>query len=318
MPTLAILGLILISSFALATIIGFPSWQNGLSSITIDKGESVYFDMTLTSANPSISYTVTLHNAATQALISTVETGAISNDAADIQVIITPSDYNDVGGIYTVRIIASDSIGHSVMDTSLSLTVTNLAPIISNIPDFTIEEGTSHIINLNNYVTDADDAIPSLIWTVTGNSNILVSIDSSNIATITSSLGWTGSETLTFTVTDLSSDSDSDTVSATVVPIGSLDADETETTINVKDLSVESFGDGMLMIRNNGNEMEDVKVEVNIEAPNAPTNIFRFDITSNTVKYFDLNTEGLSGDYLARVKMSSEDSSASGYMILSV
>jgi len=205
------------------------------------------------------------------------------------------------------------------------LTVTNVAPTITgSLPDVTLEAGTNYTFDIDNSLTvsDSDDTLASLLWSVTGNTNVLVSIDqTTHVVTITAPAGWNGTNNLIFTVTDPSGDSDSDTITVTVVAAGTAISsdDEEERVMNVKDINVESFGNGMMMIRNNGGDFEDVRLEVSIEDKNAPENTFRFDINSNTVKYFDLDLAGLeSGDYLAHVEISSEDTEESSYIFLYV
>ena len=316
--TLVMVGLTLVSSLALAVNIVFPEWQNGLNSITIVKGNSAYFDMTLHSANPPMDYTVILFNERTNTPVSTVETGTIHADVSDVRVVIGPADYNYIGGDFLVRIIAQDAIGHSMEDFYLRLHVTNIAPtIVGMIPDLSLEEGESDTIDLSLYEFDADDTSATLSWSVSGNSNVAVSINpTTHVATFTAPTGWTGSETLTFTLTDTSGDSDTDTMTVTVTSASGSSSSERRV-MNVDHIGVESFGDGMILVRNNGGEFEDVKLTLEIEAPNAPENEFRFSMDSNTVKYFDIDTEGIeSGDYLALVEMSCDDTDSKGYIFV--
>lgn len=299
-----------------AAIVMMVLWQDNTDTMTIARGDNATFKIKMLSEEGANVVVNAYLYSSNYTLIKTLKSYSGADYMSDNGILITPADYNGLGGTYHIVVRATDGI--DTESQAITLIITQEAPLVLDIPDFTIEEGTSYIIDLNDYVLDADDLVSSMIWTITGNTNILVSIDGSNIATITAPLGWTGSETLTFTATDPSGDSSSDTSAVTVVPVGTINDDDDEhTVINVKDLSVESFGDGMLMVRNKGSTMDDVRIEVDIEASDAPSNNFRFDITSGTVRYFDLNLEGLSGDYLAKVKMSSEDSSASGYMILS-
>ena len=101
-------------------------------------------------------------------------------------------------------------------------------PVVSDIPDQTINESENFaIISLNDFVTDSDDNFCSLDWSVDGNSNLDVSIIYSECmgcpspscycsASITYQDGWTGSETVTFIVTDPDGLSDSDSATFTV------------------------------------------------------------------------------------------------------
>ncbi|MCX6829285.1 MAG: Ig-like domain-containing protein [candidate division Zixibacteria bacterium] len=79
----------------------------------------------------------------------------------------------------------------------------NQPPVVSGIPDQTISEGgTFAAINLDNYVTDPDNADNQITWTYSGNTQLTVSIVS-RVATITTpNADWNGGETITFRATD--------------------------------------------------------------------------------------------------------------------
>lgn len=85
-------------------------------------------------------------------------------------------------------------------------------PVVSDIPDQIISEGSSFItISLDDFVTDADNSDNEITWSYNGNTDLTVSINASRVATITiPNAEWTGSETITFTATDPEGDSDSD------------------------------------------------------------------------------------------------------------
>ena len=92
---------------------------------------------------------------------------------------------------------------------------TNTAPIVSDIPNQTVDQDEYFVtILLDNYVTD-DQSITNLVWTYSGNTNLSVSIVN-RIATITFDPSWSGIETVTFTATDSGSLYDSDDVVFTV------------------------------------------------------------------------------------------------------
>ena len=79
------------------------------------------------------------------------------------------------------------------------------APIVSNIFDQTIVEGTNlyHHITLDGQVTDVDNTDDQITWTATGNTQLTVTIDASRVATIaTPNADWNGAETITFRATD--------------------------------------------------------------------------------------------------------------------
>ncbi|MBI2665820.1 tandem-95 repeat protein, partial [Candidatus Woesearchaeota archaeon] len=102
---------------------------------------------------------------------------------------------------------------------TVTITVTNVndAPVVSDIPDQTVAEDTVFtVINLDDYVYDVDDADSEITWTATGNDELIVSIDD-RIATVSvPDSEWSGSETITFTATDVAGLSDSDAATFTV------------------------------------------------------------------------------------------------------
>ncbi|MFC2105368.1 tandem-95 repeat protein [Candidatus Bipolaricaulota bacterium] len=120
----------------------------------------------------------------------------------------------------------SDSFVYEISDgnggtdqATVSLTVTpvNDAPVVSGIPDQTIDEGDAFTtVVLDGYVSDVDNTDAEMIWTYSGNTDLLVDI-TGRAATITlPHADWYGSETITFTATDPGSLSNSDPATFTV------------------------------------------------------------------------------------------------------
>ena len=93
-----------------------------------------------------------------------------------------------------------------------ALRLHNDPPVVSGIPDVSFNEDESDSsIDLDNYVDDPDNTDAEITWTYTGNANVNVSINSTSHAVIfTALLNWNGSETITFTATDLGDLSSSD------------------------------------------------------------------------------------------------------------
>ncbi|MEM7395313.1 MAG: hypothetical protein AAF492_23520, partial [Verrucomicrobiota bacterium] len=93
-------------------------------------------------------------------------------------------------------------------------------PAILAIPDQIIGPGeTFASISLDDFVVDPDDPISNLTWMVTGQTALTVQLDSNRIATVSKPSGaWSGSELLTFTVTDSRGYPDFDEVSFTANP----------------------------------------------------------------------------------------------------
>ena len=106
---------------------------------------------------------------------------------------------------------------------TISKTSTNTAPVVSDIPAFSIAEGsTFSTINLDDYVTDAETADEDISWSYSGNAELTVSIVD-RVATVSvPGVNWNGSETITFTATDDDASdplSDSDAALFTVTPV---------------------------------------------------------------------------------------------------
>ncbi|WP_405341983.1 tandem-95 repeat protein [Fibrobacter sp.] len=80
----------------------------------------------------------------------------------------------------------------------------NDAPVVKKIPDQTIEEKNEfESISLTDYVTDVDDDVMKLKWTISGNKDLKFDIDKYGSANIKiPNEFWNGSETVTFTATD--------------------------------------------------------------------------------------------------------------------
>ncbi len=119
---------------------------------------------------------------------------------------------------------------------TFAVTPVNDAPVVTDIPDQVIAEGSSFTtISLDEYVSDVDDSDASLIWSYSGNIDLTVNIVA-RVATITTpDADWNGSETITFRATDPGFLFDEDAATFTVTgendapvldPIGSMDTDE--------------------------------------------------------------------------------------------
>ncbi|MEJ2745565.1 MAG: Ig-like domain-containing protein, partial [bacterium] len=124
-------------------------------------------------------------------------------------------------GSETITFTATDPGLLDDSDTaSFTVTAVNDAPVVTDIPDQSIAEGSTFAtISLDDYVSDVDNADSEMTWTYSGNSELTVSIVG-RVATISiPDVDWSGSETITFTATDpgLLSDSDAGTFTVTAV-----------------------------------------------------------------------------------------------------
>lgn len=87
---------------------------------------------------------------------------------------------------------------------------------LEGIPDQCILAGDAFdTFDLDDYVV----GLPPFVWTWTGNVNLTISVDDSNVVTVTYPDGWWGEETVTFTVTDSLGRSASDDATFTVDPV---------------------------------------------------------------------------------------------------
>ncbi|MCG0015044.1 tandem-95 repeat protein, partial [Vibrio parahaemolyticus] len=111
------------------------------------------------------------------------------------------------------------------------------------------------------------DSDSSLEFSVSGNSNVLVSIEN-GIATISPTADWNGSEILTFKATDPSGESISQTVNFTVAPVADIVADKAtvveDTSTIIKVLGNDTFeGDGKVVSLDTNNGPTNGTVSVN-------------------------------------------------------
>ncbi|MEP0829423.1 MAG: hypothetical protein HRF51_12965, partial [bacterium] len=125
-------------------------------------------------------------------------------------------------GSETITFTATDPGFLSDSDPA-TFTVTNVndVPVVADIPNQTINEGSTFTtINLDNFVSDIDNADTEISWTFSGNTSLTVSIDINRVATITvPDADWNGAETITFTATDPGLLSDSDPATFTVTAV---------------------------------------------------------------------------------------------------
>jgi hypothetical protein len=86
---------------------------------------------------------------------------------------------------------------------TFEVTAVNDAPVVADIQDQTVPEGTSFTtINLDDFVSDVDNADTDMTWTYSGNTELTVDI-TDRVATITMpDINWNGTETITFRATD--------------------------------------------------------------------------------------------------------------------
>ncbi|HCM1577887.1 TPA: tandem-95 repeat protein, partial [Vibrio parahaemolyticus] len=167
----------------------------------------------------------------------------------------------------TISASVSDGVNPTANDSdSLIVNRVNDAPTVENaIADQVLSEDfDTYTIDLNEVFKDSDS---SLEFSVSGNSNVLVSIEN-GIATISPTADWNGSETLTFTATDPSGESVSQTVNFTVAPVADIVADKAtvveDTPTIIKVLGNDTFeGDDKVVSLDTNNGPANGTVSVN-------------------------------------------------------
>ncbi|HCH1964863.1 TPA: tandem-95 repeat protein [Vibrio parahaemolyticus] len=167
----------------------------------------------------------------------------------------------------TISASVSDGVNPTASDSdSLIVNRVNDAPTVENaIADQELSEDfATYTIDLNDAFKDSDSA---LNFSVSGNSNVLVSIEN-DIATISPTADWNGSETLTFTATDPSGESISQTVNFTVAPVADIEADKAtvveDTPTIIKVLGNDTFeGDGKVVSLDANNGPANGTVSIN-------------------------------------------------------
>ena len=136
---------------------------------------------------------------------------------------ITAND-PDWNGTDMLTFTATDPEGESDGDpATFEVTAVNDAPQIESIPNQTINEGEGFAqINLDDYVSDAEDADSILIWSVSGDADVSVDI-TKRVATITvNDPEWNGRDGVLFTVEDTEGLTASENVMFTVNPVNDL------------------------------------------------------------------------------------------------
>jgi|GEM_PF-608602 len=143
--------------------------------------------------------------------------------SADFQALVAQSPvisansytYNDASGkapgLFYWRVEATGTDGLKTMSTNHGvLNLNSKAPRINKIANQTIDEGGEfRDIPLNNYVSDEDNSKDELVWSYTGNEELIVEISEDKIASIKVPHDkWWGEEHVSFIVTDPTSLSD--------------------------------------------------------------------------------------------------------------
>ncbi|ELA9461319.1 tandem-95 repeat protein, partial [Vibrio alginolyticus] len=185
----------------------------------------------------------------------------------DGKLVFTPAEnfHGDAEITYTV----TDGSLTDQATVNVTVNAVNDTPVVeSNIADQTLaEDFTPYSIDLNTAFSDVDNVDGELSFSVSGNSNVLVSIEN-GIATISPTADWNGSEILTFTATDPSGESVSQTVNFTVAPVADIESDRAtvveDTPTIIKVLGNDTFeGDDQVVSLDSNNGPANGTVSVN-------------------------------------------------------
>ena len=189
------------------TKVNNPPVANDQSVIT---NEDTAVDITLTATDPDddpLTYTV----------VTLPANGELTGTAPYLT--YTPN-LNFYGSDSFTFKACDGQVDSNIAIVTITVNPVNDPPVASGIPDVSFTEGGSdNSIDLDNYVTDVDNTPAEITWTRSGATNVIVSIDpDTHVVTLTAVAGWTGSETIIFTGTDLGGLSDSDDSKVTVNP----------------------------------------------------------------------------------------------------
>jgi hypothetical protein len=122
-------------------------------------------------------------------------------------------------GIYTIRFKATDDDGGSNVDVT-QVNVGSGGPLALAIPDQQINEGqTFPVLNLDDYVTDPNNADLEITWSAFGNSNLAVMITNRQAKTATPDTNWWGQENVSFVAKDPTGFTDTTTAKFIVEPV---------------------------------------------------------------------------------------------------
>jgi len=151
-------------------------------------------------------------------------------------------------GSEAVKFTATDPGGLSDSTSTIFMVQpVNDPPVVTQIPHQTIDEGGSfNNINLDDYVNDPDNSDSEITWMVTGQTQLILTINQRVASIQTPDNDWNGSENVTFKATDSAGLFDSKTVTFKVNPVNdppvvskiadqAIDQSDTFATFNLDD-----------------------------------------------------------------------------------
>ncbi|WP_411912790.1 tandem-95 repeat protein, partial [Vibrio sp. Vb5032] len=229
-------------------------------------------DTTITEEDSSVTVDVLPNDTDIDGDELSIQSASVPSDQGTVEIVdgklvFTPAEnfHGDAEITYTV----TDGALTDQATVNVTVNAVNDAPVVeSNIADQTLaEDFTPYTINLNTAFSDVDNVDGELSFSVSGNSNVNVSIEN-GIATISPTADWNGSEILTFTATDPSGESVSQTVNFTVAPVADIVADNAtvveDTPTIIKVLDNDTFeGDDKVVSLDSNNGPANGTVSVN-------------------------------------------------------
>ncbi|WP_457664521.1 tandem-95 repeat protein [Vibrio diabolicus] len=201
-----------------------------------------------------------------------IDSASVPSDQGTVEIVdgklvFTPAE--NFNGDAEITYTVTDGTLTDQATVNVTVNAMNDTPEVeSNIADQTLaEDFTPYSINLNTAFSDVDNVDGELSFSVSGNNNVLVSIEN-GIATISPTADWNGSEILTFTATDPSGKSVSQTVNFTVTPVADIVADKAtvveDTPTIIKVLGNDTFeGDDKVVSLDTNNGPANGTVSVN-------------------------------------------------------
>ncbi|MCZ0758498.1 tandem-95 repeat protein [Vibrio diabolicus] len=201
-----------------------------------------------------------------------IDSASVPSDQGTVEIVngklvFTPAE--NFNGDAEITYTVTDGTLTDQATVNVTVNAVNDTPEVeSNIADQTLaEDFTPYSINLNTAFSDVDNVDGELSFSVSGNNNVLVSIEN-GIATISPTADWNGSEILTFTATDPSGESVSQTVNFTVTPVADIVADKAtvaeDTPTIIKVLGNDTFeGDDKVVSLDTNNGPANGTVSVN-------------------------------------------------------
>ncbi|BCB42218.1 hypothetical protein VagYM19_13450 [Vibrio alginolyticus] len=229
-------------------------------------------DATITEEDTSVTIDVLPNDTDIDGDALSIESASVLSDQGQVEIIdgklvFTPTE--NFNGDAEITYTVTDGALTDEATVKVTVNAVNDTPVVeSSIADQTLaEDFTPYTIDLNTAFSDVDNVDGELSFSVSGNSNVNVSIEN-GIATISPTADWNGSETLTFTATDLSGESVSQTVNFTVASVADIVADSAtvveDTPTIIKVLGNDTFkGDDKVVSLDSNNGPANGTVSVN-------------------------------------------------------